>query len=97
LDFNNLRMANATSETVLQLELPGVQKTQVVARCAKSSTSGTACCSSAIPDAASRLRFDVIMPMAFPRKGEVLTQIRIFWFDARSESFQPNTFALRRE
>ena len=26
--------------------------------------------------------FDVVMPNGVPRKGEVLTQISLFWFDA---------------
>src|SRR5437867_9595777 len=33
--------------------------------------------------------FDVIMPTAIPRKGEVLTQISYFWF-AQTAAFQPN-------
>ena len=78
-------MANTNSETVLQLELPGVKKLK----------SGKV---REVFDLGDRLlfvatdrlsAFDVIMPNGIPRKGEVLTQISYFWF-AQTESFQPN-------
>jgi len=78
-------MANSSSETVLQLELPGVKKLK----------SGKV---REVFDLGDRLlfvasdrlsAFDVIMPNGIPRKGEVLTQISYFWF-AQTESFQPN-------
>ena len=78
-------MANSNSETVLQLNLPGVKKLK----------SGKV---REVFDLGDRLlfvasdrlsAFDVIMPNGIPRKGEVLTQISYFWF-AQTESFQPN-------
>ena len=78
-------MANSTNETVLQLELPGVQKLK----------SGKV---REVFDLGDRLlfvasdrlsAFDVIMPNGIPRKGEVLTQISYFWF-AQTGAFQPN-------
>jgi len=78
-------MANPTSETVLQLDLPGVQKIR----------SGKV---REIFDLGDRLlfvasdrisAFDVIMPNGIPRKGEVLTQISHFWFD-QIENLVPN-------
>ncbi len=75
-------MAN---EPILQLELPGVKKLK----------SGKV---REVFDLGDRLlfvatdrisAFDVIMPNAIPRKGEVLTQISHFWF-AQTEAFQPN-------
>jgi len=73
------------SETVLQLEVPGVTKIK----------SGKV---REIFDLGDRLllvasdrisAFDVIMPNGIPRKGEVLTQISFFWFD-RFASIVPN-------
>ena len=73
------------TETVLQLELPGLRKLK----------SGKV---REIFDLGDRLlfvatdrisAFDVIMPTAIPRKGEVLTQISYFWF-AQTAAFQPN-------
>jgi phosphoribosylaminoimidazole-succinocarboxamide synthase len=73
------------NDTVLQLDLPGVQKVK----------SGKV---REIFDLGDRLlfvasdrisAFDVIMPNGIPRKGEVLTQISYFWF-SQTESFQPN-------
>src|SRR5262245_9767153 len=73
------------NDTVLQLDLPGIQKIK----------SGKV---REIFDLGDRLlfvasdrisAFDVIMPNGIPRKGEVLTQISYFWF-AQTESFQPN-------
>jgi phosphoribosylaminoimidazole-succinocarboxamide synthase len=78
-------MANPTSETVLQLDLPGVKKIR----------SGKV---REIFDLGDRLlfvasdrisAFDVIMPNGIPRKGEVLTQISHFWFD-QTEKLVPN-------
>ena len=73
------------TETVLQLELPDLRKLK----------SGKV---REIFDLGDRLlfvatdrisAFDVIMPTAIPRKGEVLTQISYFWF-AQTAAFQPN-------
>ena len=73
------------TETVLQLELPGLRKLK----------SGKV---REIFDLGDRLlfvatdrisAFDVIMPTGIPRKGEVLTQISYFWF-AQTAAFQPN-------
>ncbi len=70
-------MANATGETVLQLELPGVKKIR----------SGKVREVFDLGDrfllvASDRISaFDVIMPNGIPRKGEVLTQISHFWFE----------------
>ena len=78
-------MASQNNQTILQLELPGIQKLK----------SGKV---REIFDLGDRLlfvasdrisAFDVIMPNGIPRKGEVLTQISYFWF-AQTESFQPN-------
>src|ERR1035441_4198354 len=78
-------MANLQSETVLQLELPGVKKLR----------SGKV---REIFDLGDRLllvasdrisAFDVIMPNGIPRKGEVLTQISHFWF-GKFASLVPN-------
>ncbi len=78
-------MANSNSETVLQLDLPGVKKLK----------SGKV---REVFDLGDRLlfvasdrlsAFDVIMPNGIPRKGEVLTQISYFWF-AQTAAFQPN-------
>src|SRR5690349_24673016 len=75
-------MAN---DTVLELDLPGVQKLR----------SGKV---RDIFDLGDRLlfvatdrisAFDCIMPNGIPQKGQVLTQISYFWF-AQTESFQPN-------
>jgi phosphoribosylaminoimidazole-succinocarboxamide synthase len=74
-----------TNETLLQLDLPGIQKLK----------SGKV---REIFDLGDRLlfvatdrisAFDCIMPNGIPRKGEVLTQISHFWF-AQTESFQAN-------
>ena len=71
-------MANSNNEPLLQLELPGIQKLK----------SGKV---REIFDLGDRLlfvatdrisAFDCIMPNGIPRKGEVLTQISYFWFDA---------------
>ncbi|HOB33407.1 MAG TPA: phosphoribosylaminoimidazolesuccinocarboxamide synthase, partial [Verrucomicrobiota bacterium] len=65
------------NETVLQIDLPGVQKIK----------SGKV---REIFDLGDRLllvatdrisAFDVIMPNGIPRKGQVLTQISHFWFE----------------
>src|SRR6476619_6945151 len=73
------------NDTVLQLDLPGIQKIK----------SGKV---REIFDLGDRLlfvasdrisAFDVIMPNGIPRKGEVLTQISYFWF-AQTEAFQAN-------
>jgi phosphoribosylaminoimidazole-succinocarboxamide synthase len=78
-------MGNSKNETVLQLDLPGIQKVK----------SGKV---REVFDLGDRLlfvatdrisAFDVIMSNGIPRKGEVLTQISHFWF-AQTESFQPN-------
>jgi phosphoribosylaminoimidazole-succinocarboxamide synthase len=78
-------MANSQSETVLQLDLPGVKKLR----------SGKV---REIFDLGDRLllvasdrisAFDVIMPNGIPRKGEVLTQISHFWF-AKFAALVPN-------
>jgi len=74
-----------SNNTVLQLDLPGVQKLK----------SGKV---REVFDLGDRLlfvatdrisAFDVIMPNGIPRKGEVLTQISYFWFD-QTATFQPN-------
>jgi phosphoribosylaminoimidazole-succinocarboxamide synthase len=73
------------SETVLQLDLPGIKKLK----------SGKVREIFELGDrllivATDRISaFDVIMPNGIPRKGEVLTQISHFWF-AQTQSFQPN-------
>jgi phosphoribosylaminoimidazole-succinocarboxamide synthase len=73
------------SETLLSLDLPGVNKVK----------SGKV---REIFDLGDRLlfvasdrisAFDCIMPNGIPRKGEVLTQISYFWF-SQTEGFQPN-------
>jgi phosphoribosylaminoimidazole-succinocarboxamide synthase len=78
-------MPNPKSDTLLQLDLPGVKKLK----------SGKV---REVFDLGDRLlfvasdrisAFDVVMPNGIPRKGEVLTQISYFWF-AQTESFQPN-------
>src|ERR1700716_381074 len=78
-------MASQNNQTILQLELPGIQKLK----------SGKV---REIFDLGDRLlfvasdrisAFDVIMPNGIPRKGEVLTQISYFWF-SQTETFQPN-------
>jgi phosphoribosylaminoimidazole-succinocarboxamide synthase len=74
-----------STQTVLQLDLPGIRKLK----------SGKV---REIFDLGDRLlfvatdrisAFDCIMPNGIPRKGEVLTQISYFWF-SQTESFQPN-------
>src|SRR5271163_4607359 len=78
-------MANATSATVLQLNLPGIEKVR----------SGKVREVFDLGDrfllvASDRISaFDVIMPNGIPRKGEVLTQISHFWF-ARFSGLVPN-------
>src|SRR5947209_14532117 len=73
------------NDTLLQLDLPGVQKLK----------SGKV---REIFDLGEQLlfvatdrisAFDCIMPNGIPRKGEVLTQISYFWF-SQTEGFQPN-------
>src|SRR3990172_8888901 len=69
-------MANATNDTLLSLELPGIAKLR----------SGKVRELFDLGDrylmvASDRISaFDVIMPNGIPRKGEVLTQISHFWF-----------------
>jgi len=78
-------MLNATNETLLQLDLPGVKKLKS-GKVREVFDLGE----SLLFVASDRISaFDVIMPNGIPRKGEVLTQISYFWF-ARTESFQPN-------
>ncbi|MGA3162917.1 MAG: phosphoribosylaminoimidazolesuccinocarboxamide synthase [Verrucomicrobiota bacterium] len=73
------------TETVLQLDLPGVKKLKS-GKVREVFDLGDAL----LFVATDRLSaFDVIMPNGIPRKGEVLTQISYFWF-AQTESFQPN-------
>src|SRR5262249_638803 len=78
-------IASMLTETLLQLDLPGVKKVK----------SGKV---REIFDLSDRLlfvatdrisAFDCIMPNGIPHKGEVLTQISYFWF-SQTESFQPN-------
>src|SRR5262249_47419525 len=78
-------IASMLTETLLQLDLPGVKKVK----------SGKV---REIFDLSDRLlfvatdrisAFDCIMPNGIPHKGEVLTQISYFWF-AQTEGFQPN-------
>src|SRR2546421_1342064 len=78
------------SETLLQLELPGIRKLR----------SGKV---REVFDLGDRLlmvasdrisAFDVIMPNGIPRKGEVLTQISHFWFEKFS-TLVPNHLLLR--
>ncbi len=78
-------MTTPKNETLLNLDLPGLQKLR----------SGKV---RDIFDLGDRLlfvatdrisAFDCIMPNGIPRKGEVLTQISYFWF-AQTESFQAN-------
>jgi phosphoribosylaminoimidazole-succinocarboxamide synthase len=85
-------MANASSEPVLQLELPGIKKLR----------------SGKVRDifdlggalllvASDRLSaFDVVMPNGIPRKGEVLTQISHFWFE-KFASLVPNHLLRRAD
>jgi len=79
------RMASATNETVLSLDLPGIKKLR----------SGKVRELFDLGDrylmvATDRISaFDVIMPNGIPRKGEVLTQISHFWFEKFS-SLVPN-------
>lgn len=79
-----------TSETLLQLELPGIKKLK----------SGKV---REVFDLGEHLlfvasdrisAFDCVMPNGIPRKGEVLTQISYFWFD-QFENFQPNHLVSR--
>src|SRR5271169_6398946 len=78
-------MAKLQSETILQLELPGVKKIR----------SGKVRDIFDLGDAlllvaSDRISaFDVIMPNGIPRKGEVLTQISHFWFE-KFASLVPN-------
>src|SRR5438445_3686383 len=84
------RMANATNNTILSLDLPGIKKLR----------SGKV---RELFDLGDRLlmvasdrisAFDVIMPNGIPRKGEVLTQISHFWFEKFS-SLVPNHLLAR--
>src|SRR5437899_7667688 len=84
------RMANATNNTILSLDLPGIKKLR----------SGKV---RELFDLGDRLlmvatdrlsAFDVIMPNGIPRKGEVLTQISHFWFEQFS-SLVPNHLLVR--
>ena len=74
--LNNPRMANSNNETILQLELPGIKKLK----------SGKV---REVFDLGDRLlfvatdrlsAFDVIMGEPIPGKGELLTQMALFWF-----------------
>src|SRR6516164_806726 len=74
-----------TTQPILQLELPGIQKIKR-GKVRELFDRGHAF----LLVASDRISaFDVIMPNGIPRKGEVLTQISYFWF-AQTESFQPN-------
>lgn len=73
------------SATVLQLEIPGIQKLKS-GKVREIFDLGDAF----LFVASDRISaFDVIMPNGIPRKGEVLTQLSYFWF-SQTESFQPN-------
>ena len=77
-------MANPT-DTVLQLDLPGVKKIKS-GKVREIFDLGD----SLLLVASDRISaFDVIMPNGIPRKGEVLTQISHFWFEKFS-SLVPN-------
>lgn len=73
------------SETVLSVELPGIQKLKS-GKVREIFDLG----SSYLFVATDRISaFDCIMPNGIPRKGEVLTQMSHFWFD-RMEEIVPN-------
>jgi phosphoribosylaminoimidazole-succinocarboxamide synthase len=73
------------TETLLQLELPGIKKLKS-GKVREVFDLGD----SLLFVASDRISaFDCVMPNGIPRKGEVLTQISYFWF-AQMESFQPN-------
>src|SRR5437016_10878932 len=78
------------SETLLSLELPGIQKLKS-GKVREVFDLGE----NLLFVASDRISaFDVIMPNGIPRKGEVLTQISYFWF-AQTEGFQPNHLVSR--
>jgi len=83
-------MANASNDTILSLDLPGIKKLR----------SGKVRELFDLGDrylmvASDRISaFDVIMPNGIPRKGEVLTQISHFWFE-KFVSFVPNHLLAR--
>jgi len=85
-------MANANSATVLSVDLPGVPKLK----------SGKV---REIFDLGDRLllvatdrisAFDVVLPNGIPRKGEVLTQLSLFWFE-RFAGLVPNHLLARAD
>jgi phosphoribosylaminoimidazole-succinocarboxamide synthase len=81
-----------STETVLQLDLPGIQKLKS-GKVREIFDLGD----SLLLVATDRISaFDVIMPNGIPCKGEVLTQISFFWF-AQTESFQPNHLLSRAQ
>jgi phosphoribosylaminoimidazole-succinocarboxamide synthase len=74
-----------TTQPILQLELPGIQKIKS-GKVREIFDLGHAF----LLVASDRISaFDVIMPNGIPRKGEVLTQISHFWFE-RFASLVPN-------
>src|SRR5205807_8843056 len=74
-----------SNNTVLQVDLPGVQKVKT-GKVREIFDLGE----SLLFVASDRISaFDVVMPNGIPRKGEVLTQLSYFWF-SQTESFQPN-------
>jgi len=73
------------TETVLQLEIPGLRKLKS-GKVREIFDLGD----SFLFVASDRISaFDVVLPNGIPRKGEVLTQLSYFWF-SQTESFQPN-------
>ncbi len=78
-------MAIQNNDTILQLDLPGIQKLKS-GKVREIFDLGHAF----LFVASDRISaFDVVMPNGIPRKGEVLTQISHFWFD-QTESLVPN-------
>src|SRR5262245_27932563 len=78
-------MTNADNTTLLQLDLPGIQKLKS-GKVREIFDLGDAF----LFVASDRISaFDVVMPNGIPRKGEVLTQISHFWFD-QTEALVPN-------
>jgi phosphoribosylaminoimidazole-succinocarboxamide synthase len=78
-------MAIHNNDTVLQLDLPGIQKLKS-GKVREIFDLGDAF----LFVASDRISaFDVVMPNGIPRKGEVLTQISHFWFD-QTENLVPN-------
>jgi phosphoribosylaminoimidazole-succinocarboxamide synthase len=74
-----------TADTVLTLELPGIQKVKS-GKVREIFDLG----SSFLFVASDRISaFDCVMPNGIPRKGEVLTQLSHFWFD-QIEGIVPN-------